>query len=750
MLKFVSLPVLVCAALRIATAAEITIQPERHFPSNLFDTGAPVELSFTLGKLPASADVHASGEIVDYDGKVVWRGDLTPVPSPKPGKAQVGLRVDPLPPGYYELSVKVSSGESTGADKTSFAVFPLVDRTAKQARDAGLRIGLKKWTYGKMSWKGGIDWDEHEATVATTRLGLQWTRDQFNWSSHQSVLKLINDYPMNVVLKIERFPKELFDAGRYGPLEDWTRQRKPAWSIYTVPLKEPYQAWLREELLKIPAEQNVFEIWNEPFNGMSAEDFAVICGYITEVLKDVRPDAIVGPNLSGSAGEFGFDAKFIAAGGMKGMNMVALHPYRNPPEGVRETIREYREWLTGKIGRDVIVTVTEYGSPTHPKGGVSEQKQARYTARQTILMYAEDVKIMTPHWMGQTERDPTYREDWYGFYRANQQPKPAVIALATVARMIDGGRYLGDLWFGPHIGASLFERDGIRTLALWSNQGERTISLDPDAATLRLVDIVGREESLAATGDRLELKLDEDVRYLVGVGPKLAARATNELNPERWPRPPVDRARRVAHRFAKPPVIDGKLDEWVGATRIDLLNEKINGADGSANVFIGWDETYLYLAVDVRDNEVVNKNPGGTNTIYRGDSIELFVSGTAKDNGVKEVAPDDSQFMISPASLDGTPQVLRVTDVFGGAVSPVEGLKASIRATTQGWVAELAIPISGIPGFVAKPGAKAALDLVLNDTDSTRSGRFIIRATDRTGTPNVKNPSDWALLVLEE
>src|SRR5690606_37498431 len=99
------------------------------------------------------------------------------------------------------------------------------------------------------------------------------------------------------------------------------------WQLYTVPKKEPYQKWLREELLKIPREQKVFEIWNEAYNGMAPEDFAQICKYVIEVLREVRPDAIVGPNLAGMPGDYAFDGKFIAAGGMEGMNMVALHPY---------------------------------------------------------------------------------------------------------------------------------------------------------------------------------------------------------------------------------------------------------------------------------------------------------------------------------------------------------------------------------------------------------------------------------------
>jgi Domain of unknown function (DUF1083). len=731
-------------------AAEIKIAAIRERPANLFNVEEPVSLSVEIRGLP-QANAEVKGEVKDYHGKIVWSGSLATRASDRARQAVATLSIPPLPPGYYELATNVTSGGQTGAGRSSFAVFPLVDRSAQEVRDGGYRIGLKKWSHGPMSWHGGIDWDEDEAMKATTRLGLQWTRDEFNRKSHQPVLDTINNYPMNVILKIERFPRSVFDEDRYGPLDAWIKARKPAWQLYTVPKKEPYQKWLREELLKIPPEQNVFEIWNEAYNGMSPEDFARICQYVIEVLREVRPDAIVGPNLAGMPGDYAFDGKFIAAGGMEGMNMVALHPYRHPPEGVREQIRAYREWLFKKLGREVVFTVTEYGSPTHPKGGFTENQQAAFTARQTILMYAEDIKIMAPHWMGQTERDPTYREDYYGFFRANNEPKPSVVALATTARMIDGGRYVGDLWFGPHVGASMFEKKGVNVLALWSNRESDEVELAPDSTSLRLFDVVGKELPLPARQNgRLKLTLTGDPLYLVGVGASLAAQTTTELNPDHWPRPPVVRHERTAVRFATPPVVDGKLDEWGDANRFDLINNAVAGGDGSANIYTGWDENFFYIAADVRDNEVINKNRGDTNTLYRGDSLEIFISGTPKEGGLKQLEPDDYQLMASPTSADGQPKLVMVVDQFGGKVAPVEGAKFATTITSRGWTAEIGIPLSALQNFPRAAGGRGAFDIKMNDADSTRSGRFEIFPNDNPHRVTINAPFNWALLTLGE
>ena len=63
---------------------------------------------------------------------------------------------------------------------------------------------------------------------------------------------MISKYPMNVVLKVERFPESLYDAEKYGPLKDWeAKYGRGAWTLKTLPKKEPYQSWLREQIQNI-------------------------------------------------------------------------------------------------------------------------------------------------------------------------------------------------------------------------------------------------------------------------------------------------------------------------------------------------------------------------------------------------------------------------------------------------------------------------------------------------------------------
>ena len=203
--------------------------------------------------------------------------------------------------------------------------------------------------------------------IVCSKLGLQWTREIFSSRGVMGLTDMVQRYPMNVVIKVERFPKELYDEAKYGPLDQWeTKYGKGAWTLKTLPQREGYEKYLRQTLAEVPADQNVFEIWNEAWDKMSPEDFATLCQWIVPVILESRPNAIIGPNLLGNTSVYQFDSRFIKAGGMKGMKMVALHPYAGSED--RAWLREYKQWVREQTGSDKDIYVTEFGSHSTPQG----------------------------------------------------------------------------------------------------------------------------------------------------------------------------------------------------------------------------------------------------------------------------------------------------------------------------------------------------------------------------------------------
>ncbi|MBN8527471.1 MAG: hypothetical protein J0M02_19225, partial [Planctomycetes bacterium] len=487
------------AALAALPAADIAIA--RHRPCNLFAPGQPVALEAQLRGFPAGQG-EAVAILRDARGGEMLRRT---VPA---GGATLRLDLGDPGRGWYQLELTVAIAGTTATGSASLGVADLTSRSAAEVRERDLRFGLKWW--------GGVT-DKAETVEMMGALGLQWTRIIHNEGGALGTVRMLTEFPINAVIKVERFPKELFDSDRYGDLAAWeAKYGKGAWTLKTLPRKEPYQAWLKAELAKLPPTQQVFEIWNEPWDKMSAEDFATLCQWIVPVIRADRPQAIIGPNLLGVSDDFAYDAKVVRAGGMQGMDMVCLHPYGTSED--RAWLRSYTAWLSKQVGKPLGVYITEYGAASTPEGPAqrSELDQARLVVRQSLALYAEDAKALLPHWAGQSERNRTYHEDWFGFIRRNQEPKPVLIAHAVSARMIDGSRWIGDLWFGPGVDAMLFARDGREVLALWTRGETRDVDVRPGVATVVRHDMFGGEQTLATQDGALRIQVGPDVIYLSG------------------------------------------------------------------------------------------------------------------------------------------------------------------------------------------------------------------------------------------
>ncbi len=718
-----------------------SIKIERNKPSNLISYGQPVSFKAQI-KANAAGQSNISVNVVNHWQQTVFEQALDV--ALKNGANDFKVDLPALPPGYYELNLSGQLPDGKKAEgKASLGVAHEVNRTAAEARNGGYRFGLKMYRNPKMGF------DTNEGLSSMCRLGLQWTREMLHQGGDPSTVDICTKYPMNVIFKVERFPQELFDTDTYGPLDEWIKKYGRGWTLQTLPKEEPYKKWLAEVLKAIPKDQQVFEIWNEAWDKMSAKDLAKISQWIAEVVLADRPNAIIGPNLRGDVSKYGYDAEFIQAGGMKNMKMVALHPYGSSEK--RQVMRDYIQWLKEQTGRDIDIYITEFGSHSTPEGPLknSENQQAQQVVRQSLLLYAGGVKAMAPHWMGQSEQNRRYHEHWFGFYRRNNELKPVLIAYANAARQIDSKNYLGDLWFGPGAEALIFEKGGEYTLVLFTRGEAKEIELAPAANKLTRIDMYGVESAIDVPADgKLKLALDGNVIYLKGIGAALVAQASKELRDDRWPEDQPEaktRMERKVPHVAKAPSFTGDMNEWRPMTEIGILNPKVAGDDASGSAYLGWDEQYLYVGLDMRDNEM--RNTQVLKYLYREDCLELFVCTEPRDKD-PGYGPNDYQFFLTPTSAGGEPVLGRAANRESGEIVPVPGAKFRAGKSKIGWTVEAAIPWSVLGSFKAQPGAKLAIDTLVSDADASHP-RWKLPPAD-TGKVFTEDPTAWPLITLEK
>lgn len=691
---------------------------------------APTLRARLKGAEGGSQVVHV--EVADYFGLTVWQRDIEV--AVVNGSVSFDIQPGLLGPGYYEVRISTGAAEAQVMAMASVGIAPFVDRTAEEAAVGGYRFGMKMW--GPTSY-----FDSYAAMDLCARLGLQWTRESFDRTARLAEL------PLNVIMKIERFPLEAYDEARYGPREAF-RLRYFKWDKATLPLEEPYKRWLRHEVAKLPVAQNHFEIWNEPWGKLPAPEFAKVAQWTKDIIREARPDAVVGPNL----GQLGYDGEFITAGGMAGMNALYLHPYGHPERSdVRGMIRSVREFYLEHLGKDVPLYVTEFGVATPPAGPdskASEHDQARLAVRASLAFYAEGVEAFMPHVLASAEKDPRDGQHWYGYFRRNAQPKPGLIALATAARMIDGSRYVGDLFYRPDVGAMVFERsDGRYVLVLWTNDLTLPVLIDTKATEVEQVNIVGASEKRWTQAGQLELVLTGDPIYLVGVGAELAREAKPDGDGSRWVTGRFVRQSREAHRMKTPPVIDGRIGEaeWRGQTEIEMKNQRIAPADASAMGYVAWDKTHLYLAAQVRDDHPYF-NLRDPVSVYDGDCLEVWLCSQPARQIEGFLHTHDFQLLFAPTSASGKEVVGRV-DHAAMQLIPIEGVRYAFSRAKEGWAVEIALPLSAFPDFPGELAHTAALEMRVDDVDPTHA-RFQINPA--AGSPSHRDATRWSYLKFVE
>lgn len=164
------------------------------------------------------------------------------------------------------------------------------------------------------------------------------------------------------------------------------------------------------------------------------------------------------------------------------------------------------------------------------------------------------------------------------------------------------------------------------------------------------------------------------------------------------------------------PVVDGVAgaDEYPGP-ELDISprwegDDCTAAADCSATAKISWRDDTLYALVTVTDDV-----PGTRLTTadckrhWRTDSVEL----TIDPRGRSENTSTTYKLAVLPATAEGPPCVLRDADNHQGSAP---GVRVASKITATGYVVEVAVPLSQVPGAVDPAGA--GLNVLVYDSDT--------------------------------
>lgn len=208
--------------------------------------------------------------------------------------------------------------------------------------------------------------------------------------------------------------------------------------------------------------------------------------------------------------------------------------------------------------------------------------------------------------------------------------------------------------------------------------------------------------------------------------------------------------------------IDGKLDDWkaiLDGPPLGLIDDAAQFANGARDSWTGpadlgaklygaWTPQALYFAVVVTDDKVIAL-PAPV-APWDADSIELFVDGRSGEMQWQK-NPTEGCYQIGVApTASGAPNV----KVFSaGEDRPISGLQVATSITSDGYVAEMMIPLStrNFPAGEWAAGRPLKLSLLVNDKDdpaaAQRDCTFGWSASPQGN--NFADTSGWRTVVLQ-
>ncbi len=210
----------------------------------------------------------------------------------------------------------------------------------------------------------------------------------------------------------------------------------------------------------------------------------------------------------------------------------------------------------------------------------------------------------------------------------------------------------------------------------------------------------------------------------------------------------------VAKYLSKKPVLDGDWGDWKQSTVayptyyvVYGLKAWENDSDCEASFILGWDESFLYVGVKVKDDTYVQNATG--EVLFRGDSIELLIDTDLTGDFYSEsLNEDDFQIGIAPGkgSTSGIPEAYLWYPVSKkGSIS--DQIDISSTSTAGIYRVEVRIPWSVLQ-ITPHAGMRLGFEFSVSDNDNPAEN------VQQTMVANIAthaflNPTTWGELILD-
>lgn len=331
----------------------------------------------------------------------------------------------------------------------------------------------------------------HEAPGEVAKIaaaGFRWVRMDFFWEGIEKQKGVYDfsdfDALMSSLDRNHIRPVFILDYGNrlYGPGSPRTEAEREAFCRFTA-------AGMRH----FRHRGIVWEMFNEPNIGFwkpspNVDEYVALATAVGKTIRDVAPDEwYVGPATS--LFDWGFLKRCFDSGLLSYWDAVSVHPYRqeNPETAAADWTRLRTMIDAAKpAGKRIPMFSGEWGYST-AWAGETPQKQAEYAVRQYLSNLASGVCLSIYYDWKNDGTDPKDAESNFGVTLPDTSPKPAYLAIQSIASALSGFTYRRRIDTGdPARYVLLFQKGGRQKVAVWTTDPSApelndASSFNPDA-----------------------------------------------------------------------------------------------------------------------------------------------------------------------------------------------------------------------------------------------------------------------------
>lgn len=443
--------------------------------------------------------------VTDYFGAEVINKEI----AVSPGDTQTNIDLSGIKRGHFEVKVNIGNCES----KAYFAVVP----TAEKRRDTSNSSVASDTAFTYLADKEKLD----DYINALKKAGISLCREridlssinsssnQYNYTKYEDYINKLNGAGIEILGLITGVPSYLKENGKKFSNNLIGIYKSISTIAHSELFKEKIKAW---------------EIYNEPDMMSEAPDlYAASLKAMSIGIEDAKCNAMV--STSGFAYSPGGYSDWLLRNDIDGyVDIYNMHHHQSAyrttafPSYQTSATAQHLEAMKKYNMSDKELWVSEAGlyypldADTNDLTIEQQKVQARYAPISALTSLTQGVDkhfwFVFPHYLESGGN--------YGSFSENDMPYSAYSAIAAMTNTLGNAKYSGELsGLNENTYGYVFKDENNRetVLAIWSDT-EQELELDFGVNEAVLVDIMGNEKSVQATGNSFEINIGKDVVYL--------------------------------------------------------------------------------------------------------------------------------------------------------------------------------------------------------------------------------------------